>query len=184
MKADFRVCLDACVLANFGVCDLFLRLSERPRLIVPVWSEQILAEVRRTHLRKLNWPESLADSFQENVRRAFPQACIEINKTLLPALQNDEKDRHVLATAICGNCSLIVTFNLKDFHKDALAPWGVEACHPQKYLDVLYDIEPKRIMSCLGQIAGHRGLDLEDVLIRLGQTLPAFSTRLLDELSG
>jgi hypothetical protein len=32
MKADFRVVLDACVLANFGVCDLLLRLAERPRL--------------------------------------------------------------------------------------------------------------------------------------------------------
>jgi hypothetical protein len=31
MKADYRVLLDACVLANFGVCDLLLRLSERPR---------------------------------------------------------------------------------------------------------------------------------------------------------
>ena len=27
MTADFSVLLDACVLANFGVCDLFLRLS-------------------------------------------------------------------------------------------------------------------------------------------------------------
>jgi len=35
MKADYRVFLDACVLANFGVCDLLLRLSDLPRLIVP-----------------------------------------------------------------------------------------------------------------------------------------------------
>ena len=27
MKADYRVILDACVLANFGVCDLLLRLA-------------------------------------------------------------------------------------------------------------------------------------------------------------
>ncbi len=31
MRADYRVFLDACVLANHGVCDLLLRLSERPR---------------------------------------------------------------------------------------------------------------------------------------------------------
>lgn len=27
MTADFSIVLDACVLANFGVCDLFLRLA-------------------------------------------------------------------------------------------------------------------------------------------------------------
>jgi hypothetical protein len=29
MKADFRVCLDSCVLANFGVADLLLKLAAR-----------------------------------------------------------------------------------------------------------------------------------------------------------
>jgi len=44
MRADYRVFLDACALANFGVCDLLLRLSERPRLIVPHWSAEVRAE--------------------------------------------------------------------------------------------------------------------------------------------
>lgn len=35
MKADYRVFIDACVLANQSVCNLLLRLAERPRLIVP-----------------------------------------------------------------------------------------------------------------------------------------------------
>jgi hypothetical protein len=43
MRADFKVVLDACVLANFGVCDLLLRLAERPRLYLPRWSEELLA---------------------------------------------------------------------------------------------------------------------------------------------
>ena len=55
----------ACTLANFGVCDLLLRLSERPRLIVvPHWSEEVLAKVHRTHLGPLGWPPAVADLFQ------------------------------------------------------------------------------------------------------------------------
>jgi len=46
VKADYRISMDACVLANFGVCDLLLRLSERPRLIVPHWSADVLAETQ------------------------------------------------------------------------------------------------------------------------------------------
>ncbi len=42
------VVLDACVLANQTVADLMLRLAEDPAMIHPRWSEEILAEVRRT----------------------------------------------------------------------------------------------------------------------------------------
>lgn len=49
MIADFKVLLDACVLANFPVCDLYLRLVESPRLLIPKWSEEILVEVHRIY---------------------------------------------------------------------------------------------------------------------------------------
>ena len=35
-----RVVLDACVLANFSLCDTLLRLAEPPRLFEPKWSEE------------------------------------------------------------------------------------------------------------------------------------------------
>lgn len=38
MRADFKVVLDACVLANYGVANLLLSLAEKPRLYLPVWS--------------------------------------------------------------------------------------------------------------------------------------------------
>ena len=182
MRADYRIFLDACVLANFGVCDLLLRLSERPRLIVPHWSDEVLAEVRRTQTEKLGWPPELAASFQVKVREAFPDATVEGYESLLPSLANDAKDRHILAAAIRGDCPLILTFNLKHFPPEALAPWGIRASHPQDYLLVLYEMEPRQITACLGEIAGQRKLEMEDVLIRLGQALPAFSQRLLDDL--
>lgn len=53
MRADLDVLIDACVLANHGVCDLLLSLAERPRLFVPHWTAKILSEVKRTHLEKL-----------------------------------------------------------------------------------------------------------------------------------
>lgn len=183
MKADYRVLLDACVLANFGVCDLLLRLSERPRLIVPCWSDEILAEVRCTHITRLSWPEELANSYQSEIRRAFPEASVTGYESIIPTLANDPKDRHVLAAAIKGDCPLILTFNLKDFPDAALAPWAIKASHPQDYLLVLYEMDDRQVMACLGEIAGRRGLEIEDVLIRLGKTLPEFSQRLLDDLS-
>lgn len=182
MKADYRVFIDACVLANFGVCDLLMRLAERPRLIVPLWSAEVLAEVRRTQIDKLKWEPRLATSFHEELRRAFPEAEVEGYEALVPNLTNDPKDRHVLAAAIRADCHLILTFNLKHFPQESLSPWFVTASHPQDYLLVLYEMEPKQVIGCLGEIAGRRGLELEDVLIRLGKVLPGFSSRLLDDL--
>lgn len=182
MRADYKVAVDSCVLANYGVCDLLLRLAERPRLFVPHWSEEILEEVRRTHLTKLGWEAELADSFQREIRLAFPEAIVGGYETLVPNLTNDPKDRHVLAAAIKGGCPLILTFNLRHFRKESLDPWQVTAEHPQDYLIVLYEMDPGRVAACLGEIAGKRNIEIEDVLIRLGKTLPAFANRLLDDL--
>lgn len=182
MKADYRVFLDACVLANYGVCDLLLRLGERPRLIVPRWSAQVLEEVRRTQAERLHWPENLVGSFQREIRQAYPHAEIAGYEPLVAQMTNNPKDRHVLAAAIRGECPLILTFNLRHFPAEALAPWGVQASHPQDYLLVLYEMEPGKIVGCLGEIAGYRRLEIEDVLIRLGKVLPAFSSRVLESL--
>jgi predicted nucleic acid-binding protein len=128
--ANYRVVLDACVLANHGICDLFLRLAERPRLYSPIWSNEILDETTRTHVTKLNWPQDLADHWRNEVQKHFAEALIEDASCLEPVLINDVKDRHVLATAIRAGATTIVTFNLRDFSATALAPWEIQAVHP------------------------------------------------------
>ena len=104
MKADFRVLLDACVLANFAVCDLLLRLAERPRLFLPVWSGQVLEEVRRTQVDKLGWPAELADSFRREVGNAFPEAGVSGYEHLIVRLTNDFRaQQKLLSPARAGS---------------------------------------------------------------------------------
>ncbi|MCX6880769.1 MAG: PIN domain-containing protein [Verrucomicrobia bacterium] len=183
MRADFRVVLDACVLANYGVANLLLLLAEKPRLYLPAWSDEILAETRRTQIDQLGWEARLADSFQSELCRAFPEGLVNGYEHVVGQCSNDEKDRHVLACAIHCNSELILTFNLRHFPEDALAPWGVSAFHPQDYLITLFDLEPLQVMHQLGAIAQKRGCTIEDHLIDLGKFLPQFSSRLLDELN-
>lgn len=182
MKADFRVVLDACVLANYAVADLLLRLAEKPRLYLPRWSEEILAETRRTQVGDLGWPEDIAESFATALRSAFPEAMVSGYEHLKVHCLNDEKDRHVLACAIHAKSEIILTYNLRDFKSEHLSPWDVSAHHPQDYLNILFDLEPLQVMQVLGAIAGRRRCSLEDHLIDLGRFLPTFSSRVLDEL--
>jgi len=182
VTADFPVVLDACVLANFGVCDLFLRLAEHPRLYTPRWSEKILQEVKRTHLRKLKWPKRLADSFQEKVRDAFPEASITGYESLITKLKNHKKDRHVLAAAVKGHVPVIVTFNLKDFPESALAPWGIKVVHPEEYLLNLYEMHPAVVMGKLSVISKKDGNDLEKTVLKLGISLKLFASKILEDM--
>lgn len=183
MRADFRVVLDACVLANFGVCDLFLRLAETPRLYLPRWSQDILAETERTHLNDLGWPPNIAANFQSAVRAAFPEALVSDYQPFIEQCRNDPKDRHVLACAIKAEAEVITTFNMKDFPPESLLPWKTKAIHPQDYLLTLYSMDPVVVLHKIEEIARKRDVPLEDHLISLGAFLPLFSQRLLNDFA-
>ena len=64
-------------------------------------------------------------------------------EALIPTLVlPDPDDRHVLAAAIKGQASVIVTFNLKDFPAQALAVHHLRAVHPDDFAVSLYEAEP------------------------------------------
>lgn len=182
MRADFKVVLDACVLANYGVANLLLLLAEKPRLYLPLWSEEILAETYRTQVGKFRWGERIAGSFQTQLRAEFPESLVTGFDHLVGICSNDPKDRHVLACAIHSKAEVILTFNLKDFKEDDISPWHISATHPQDYLLMLFELEPLHVMHQLGAISQKRGMTVEDHLIDLGKFLPQFASRLLDEL--
>lgn len=184
MQADFKVVLDACVLANAGVCDLLLRLAEPPRLYLPLWSADILDEVQRTQTTKLKrpYPPELADYWRQQVTLAFPEAEVKGHAKLIVLMSNHPKDRHVLAAAVKGAASLIVTFNLKDFAEADLAAWDVVASHPQDYLLALHSMNPGVVIAKLAAIAQECGDELQDVILHLGKSVPAFAAHLLETL--
>ncbi|NLB66246.1 MAG: PIN domain-containing protein [Lentisphaerae bacterium] len=153
MHSDYPVVLDACVLANGRLCDLYLRLAETPRLYTPIWSSKILAEVHRTQTTKLKrpYPKKLADYWRQEVDRAFPEACAEGWEPLLKSMTNDPKDRHVLAVAVKAKSNMIVTFNLRDFPPKSIKPWQVEVLHPQDHLLTLWSMNPAVVMAKLAR---------------------------------
>lgn len=62
---------------------------------------------------------------------------------LVPGLQlPDANDRHVLAAAIRVRADVIVTINLRDFPPEAVAPFGIEAQHPDEFILHLLDLAP------------------------------------------
>jgi predicted nucleic acid-binding protein len=121
MTSTPLVVLDACVLANFSLCDTLLRLAEPPRLFEPKWSEEIIRETTRTLELKLGWPNSLTAHLEKELRAHFSEAWISGYESLIPMMTNDEKDRHVVAAAVHGEAAIILTLNLRHFRPEHLA---------------------------------------------------------------
>jgi len=55
--------------------------------------------------------------------------------------------------------------------------------HPEDYLVTLFVIEPSRVIAVLGEIAEGRRMETEDLLIRYGDVIPKFASRLHTHLS-
>ena len=82
----------------------------------------------------------------------------------------DPADRHVLAAAILARAQTIVTFNLKDFPADRLAPWQVEAQHPDEFVLTLIDAEKTTVLRAVQHMADstkNPPMTVDEVLSRL-----------------
>ena len=127
------VVLDACVLVNAAVRDTLLRLAQKG-IYTPYWSDGIIMELVRTLQRKMHKSPGQTAHLVEQLKLHFDDAWIREYESLLPKMQNDLKDRHVLACAVKSGARLIVTFNVRHFPLAALEPWLVEAQRPDDFL--------------------------------------------------
>src|SRR5450432_3351922 len=183
MTGTLLVVLDACVLANFSLCDTLLRLAEPPRLFEPKWSEETIRETTRTLELKLGWPHSLTAHLEKELRAHFSEAWISGYKSLIPRMTNDEKDRHVVAAAVHGEAEIILTLNLRHFRPEHLATWGVRVLHPQSFLIEVFRQEQALVMAKLEQQAADRSRSLRQLLDILNGTVPDFASVVSDSIS-
>ena len=158
MSSDFQVILDACVLVNAALRDTLLRLAEPPcSLYLPRWSKDIIEETRRTLETKLALTPAQTAHLIHQLEVHFADAWVEGYDAVIPAMANDPKDRHVLAAAVVSGTQTIVTFNLKDFPAEALAPWNVEAQSPDEFLIHQYHLDPEAVFTVVRQQAEQHG---------------------------
>lgn len=146
--SPFTAVYDACVLYPAPLRDflMWLALSGRFRAR---WSLEIHNEWKRNLLK--NRPDlstEQLDRTSELMDLAIPDACVTGYENLVEGLTlPDMNDRHVLAAAIRCNASVIVTFNQKDFPGTELEPFGIEAQHPDEFVDNLFDLDPAAVIA-------------------------------------
>ncbi|NNH72815.1 PIN domain-containing protein [Nocardia uniformis] len=154
-----RVLLDTCVLYPAHLRDCFLRLAEAD-LIQPLWSAEILEELRRNLAARHGGDECALANVARLVGTLegfFPDAMVTGYEGLVDRMENHPKDRHVLAAALQGNADVLLTFNLKDFKVRPIGEGFPELLHPDALLLDVLDLAPGHVIRLLRkQVAEHK----------------------------
>lgn len=178
----FIVVPDACVLFPASLRDTMLRAAQADLYRIQL-TDEILEEVRRNLVKKL-MPEIKARRLVDTIRDAFEDAFVTPHKSLIDAMPNNEKDRHVLAAAVASRAQVIVTQNLKDFPQNFLAPFEVEAQSPDEFLVHLFHLDRERVAEILVKQAGalrNPSLTVPEVVETLKRHAPVFAKLVQNE---
>ena len=130
--------LDACVLVQAPLRDTLLRLAEPPGLYQPLWSEEIIVEMKRALESQIGLPPAKTAYLERELLRHFLDSWVTGFEPLIRKMTNDRKDRHVLAAAVHAGAQTIVTFNKRHFPPASTSPWNIEAVGPSTFLEELY----------------------------------------------
>ena len=120
-----KVFLDTCVLFPPLLRSLLLGLADAG-LFDPLWSAGVEAEWLHLNNRK---GDTAIEPTLARMHARWPDGITppgEADWLDLP----DAADRHVLAAAIAGGADILLTLNLRDFPRRALAPNGIVAQSP------------------------------------------------------
>ncbi|MFD3703421.1 PIN domain-containing protein [Nocardia sp. NPDC058658] len=151
----FSVFLDACVLHPAYLSDTLLRMADA-QMFRPLWSADVLRELRGSLIRR-DLPSADVDRRISQMQTAFPDAMVTGYESLIDGMENDPKDRHVLAAAVRSAAEVLVTFNVRDFPDHAVKPYDLTAITPDEFLLDQLDLYPGLTISTLrGQAAAYR----------------------------
>ncbi|HEY5855140.1 MAG TPA: PIN domain-containing protein [Aldersonia sp.] len=150
----FTVVYDANVLYPNVLRDVLIRLA-LTGLVRARWTDHILDEViRNLAADRPDIPADKLARLRELMNRTVPDCLVSGYDSLIPALTlPDMDDRHVLAAAIRCGAQVIVTANLRDFPRTALAPFEIEAMHPDEFVMDLFALDGARVRQAISATA-------------------------------
>lgn len=156
------------------LADTRLRLAEPPALYEPRWTDEILREVTRTLVGQFGKTPEKAQYRQASMQEFFRDSLVTNYEPLIAEMQNDPKDRHVLAAAVACRADYLVTFNRKHFPTGQVETHGVAIIGPSSFLKQLAASDREIVEERLCQQAEAIGVTFTNLLDRLPSSVPAF----------
>jgi hypothetical protein len=156
--ARYTALLDACVLYPIAMTDALLSLATAG-FFAAKWTTKIEDEWIRSLVRERPDLTGKLDVRRDSMRDAVPDW--EVNESAWKALVlglslPDPDDCHVLAAAIAGHADCIVTSNLKDFPKEVLSRYGIEAVDPDTFIVNRWDLDEVSAIAAFKRMRSRR----------------------------
>ncbi|MEM7718861.1 MAG: PIN domain-containing protein [Pseudomonadota bacterium] len=160
-----KVLIDACVLYPTVLRELVMGLAGTG-YFTPLWSARILEEWRRAAARHSDRDNVIAESEIATIKARFPNSLVTVDpgteqRLILP----DPDDIHVLAAAIDGGATALMTLNLKDFPTNTLSAHGVIRRDPDGFLLEAFhsdEVAMRRVTHTVINTAEQHGIDVSN----------------------
>lgn len=134
-------------------------------VLYPAPLRSLLMYLAMTDLFRAKWTDAIHEEWMRNVQADYPDisrakaerirdlmnahvrdCLVSGYEDLIPTLTlPDPDDRHVLAAAIRAQAEIIVTSNLSDFPAAILNQHGIEAQHPDAFIQRLLEFAPASV---------------------------------------
>jgi predicted nucleic acid-binding protein len=126
----------------------FLMFLAVPGIFRAKWSAEIHEEwISNVLLNRLDLNREKLERTRALMDVYVPDGLVTGYQNLIPGLNlPDPADRHVLAAAIRGKASVIITKNLKDFPASELQTYDIEAQTPDEFIRHLIDLYPAEVL--------------------------------------
>jgi len=119
-------------------------------LFTPIWSERILQEWTRAAARLGPIASDIAAAEAALLRDRFPAAAMPGDEDRARGFDlPDPADLHVLAAGLESGAQAVVTLNLRDFPRRAMAAAGLRALHPDAFLMELWLDDPDAVAAAV-----------------------------------
>ncbi len=151
-QADpLRAVLDADIIYSRVLHELMGRVADDLRLLDLVWSDDLLAEARRSLVEKKSLAEKVAARWVDYLPRNFPDGRTDIagvGDVDVETLTDDPDDRHVCALAIASRAGYLFTHD-RGYLREALRGHGVEVTAPDPFLAAAFDADPEGFLELI-----------------------------------
>lgn len=161
-----RAVLDSDIVFSRVLRELMGRVAKRLGLLELAWSQELLAEARRSLIEKKSLSEQAATRWVGYLPQNFPDGEEDLagaaESVDLDALTDDPGDHHVCRLAIASGASYLFTHDRGYLHA-ALRGHGIEVTAPDPFLAMAFDDSPEGFLDLLerqaADWAGGRPID-------------------------
>ncbi len=161
-----RAVLDSDIVFSRVLHELMGRVAKRLELLDLIWSEELLAEAKRSLVEKKGLSEDAAARWVGYLPQNFPDGEADLAGAAasvdLSALTDDPDDQHVCQLAIASGAAYLFTHD-RGYLQSGLQGHGVEVSAPDSFLTAAFDEVSEGFLDLLerqaADWAGGRSID-------------------------